>query len=159
MAGSSTINTWDYTGEDFIINGNANATSTLTATSNIVLANIPGMSVNLVAGGTYMVDIMIVGVSAAAGGINLKFAGNGTASAVNITTWNYNGTTLNAVTNITALSSSLTTNAAQYTNIQASGVLTVGVGGSFTLQAAQNTGNGTSSTVLFGSYMTFTRIS
>lgn len=151
--------TYDFTGEDFIINGNANATSTLTATSNTTFANIPGMSVNLVAGGTYMVDIMLVTTGAASGGIKVAFAGNGTASALNLTSWNYNGTTLNAVTNITALASSLTANAAAVTNVQTSGVVTVGVGGSFTLQAAQNTSNGTSTTVVFGSYMTFTRIS
>ena len=144
---------------DAIQNGNMTSTGTLTATSNTTLANITGLSYTATAAGTYNFHIHLTGVSGASGGLKVAFAGTATATSFTSTCWDYNGTTLNAVTTQTTLGSSMIANTASYSDLVCDGAIVVNAGGSLALQAAQNASNATSTTVLPNSSMTFGRTS
>ena len=65
-----------------------------------------GLQAALTAGGVYNLRLRVNGSANAGGGLKLALTGFGnlTASALNCTTWNYNGTTINAVTNVFSFS-------------------------------------------------------
>ena len=157
---TNTPNTFDFAGEDFITNGFVVCTSTLTLTSTTTLTAVPGMTVN-VNKGTYIIYGHIAGTADANGGLELVLAGTATVSAANVTCWNYNGTTINAVTNVTALGSShpLTNQKAVYTDCEIEGVIVFSQPGSVILQATENTSDSTSTTVLVNSYLVLDRVS
>ena len=156
---------------DAITNQNVAVTTAFSATSSTTYANVAGASAvgnlsssniatgNLTAAGVYKIRGHLQGTAAASGGIKIILNGTATATSLGITTWNYNGTTLNAVTNITALSSALSSNAAAYTDLVIDGTITVNASGTLYLQAAQNTSNATATTITTASYLEFVRIS
>ena len=137
------------------------STATLTATSNTTLAAVTGLALAVVAGGTYKIRGQLQGTAAASGGIKAQFIASGglTLTSANITGQNYNGTTLNTQTNVTALATDFSNSAAAYTNLYFDGTFVVNAAGTITIQAAQNTSNATSTTVAIGSYMELVRIS
>lgn len=137
---------------------NAICTSSLSATTSTVLANVTGLSLNLVAGGVYRVQAHLTGASGASGGLKVAFGGTATATSSTTTAWDYNGTTINAVTTQTTWGSAAMANTAIYTDLIIEGSITVAAAGTVTLQAAQNASNGTATTVLVGSTMTFSRL-
>ena len=128
--------------------------------SNTTLANLVGLSLPLVAGGTYRIRGQLQGAAAASGGIKaaLTAASGLTLTSANVTGWNYNGSTLNAVTNVTALAADFSNSAAAYTNLLFDGSFVVNAAGNVQLQAAQNTSNATATTVALGSYVEVLRI-
>lgn len=136
---------------DQISNLNAQSTATLSKTNDAALANIVGLSIPLTAGATYNMRLRLNGTSGATGGVKVSLAGSGFGiTTMNVTTWNYNGTTLNAVTNVTALGTALTDVAAVYTDIVAEGTFVVATGGNLIVQGAQHASNGTATTFLGG---------
>lgn len=154
----STPNTMDEAGIDWIINGNLASTGTLTATSNTTYATVPGFNC-VVQIGTYIITGHLTGVSGATGGLKVQLSTTATVGTASITTGNYNGTTQNALTTITALTSALTSQAAIYTDLYIDGVIVFTEPGVLSLQAAQLVSNSTSTTVLVNSYLSITRVS
>lgn len=154
---TNTNNTLDFDGQDIVFNSKHICTTALSVTSSTTPVAITGLTGVCQSGGIYIIEGHLSGTAAASGGIKLTFGGTATFSAVNITTWDYNGTTLNAVTNITASSSSLMANAAAYTDVIIQGVLVCTNGGTVILQMGQNTSNATSSTVAVNSYLRVSR--
>lgn len=146
------------TANDLISNDFMQSTATLTATSNTTLASVTGLSVPLTGSGVYNFHIHLNGTSGASGGLKVAMGGTATATAFNSTCWDYNGTTINAVTNQTTLGSSMMANTAAYTDLVCEGSVTVNAAGTFLLQAAQNASNGTATTVLVGSQMSVQRV-
>lgn len=142
-----------------IQNGNVRCTSTLTAQTNSTLAAITGLSVTVTSGGVYNLRIRLNGTAGASGGLKVAMGGTATVSQSNVTAWNYNTTTINAVTNQTTWGSNITAATAIFTDLIAEGSFVVTTGGTVTVQAAQNATNGTATTVLPGSFMTIGRIS
>ncbi len=138
------------------------STATLTATSSTTLATATGLtSTTLVAGGTYQISGMLQGTAAASGGIKAALVASSglTVTSLNVTGINYNGTTINAQTNVTALGSDFSSSSAVYTNLYFSGSFVVNAAGVLNVQAAQNTSNASSTTVVIGSYFNLIRIS
>lgn len=152
---SPTITTATLT--DPIESGNMTSSATLTATSNTTLAAITGLTYNATSGAVYNFHIHLTGVANASGGLKVAFGGTASATSFTSTCWNWNGTTINAVTTQTTYSSSLTAQTAAYTDLVCDGTVTVNAAGTFILEAAQNASFGTSTTVLSGSSMTFQR--
>ncbi len=128
--------------------------------SNATLANLVGLALPVVAGGTYRVRGMLQGTAAASGGLKatLAAASGLTLTSVNVTGFNYNGSTLNAVTTVTAIPADFSNSAAAYTNLVFDGSFVVNAAGTLQLQAAQNTSNATATTVALGSYVELLRI-
>lgn len=141
-------------------------------TSNTTLAAVPGLAAYgaheitgqfstglLVAGATYVISGHINGTSGASGGIKLTLnGGTATATTLYMNAINYNGATINAVTNTTALSSSIGNATAIYTDVYFDGVLVVNAAGTLIVQAAQNASNGTATTITTTSYLCVERI-
>ena len=138
---------------------NAVCTASLNAQTNTTFAAITGLSLTVVTGGTYIVDAHLIGSSGAVGGLKAAMGGTATATSSNVTSWNYNGTTINAVTNQTVWGSNLTATAAIYTDLIIQGSVVVQTGGTVTLQAAQQASSGTNTTVLSGSVLALSRVS
>lgn len=135
-------------------------TGAFSATSNTTLANVTGMSVNLVAGATYIIDIYLAGTAGASGGIKVSLGG-GTATATSFAadSWLYNGTTVAGQTQSTTYSGNQVATTAAFTTCFITGTIVVNAGGTFVVQAAQNASNGTATTIAVNSNMTLTRVS
>lgn len=136
----------------------AYATSTLTATSNTTLALIPGMTVTLLAGAVYDVELYITGTANASGGLKVALGGTATATSLSIDTWVYNSTAVAAQGVVTSLASNLVANTGAFTTLFASGTIQVNAGGTLTVTAAQNVSFATASTFLVNSNIVLTRI-
>ena len=135
------------------------SSAVLTATSNTVLAPVTGLTVNLITGATYIWDIYLQGTAGASGGLKVAFGGTATATSFASDSWMYNGATLAAQLQATSFASNLIAANAIYTTAYLTGTMVVNAGGTVTIQAAQNTSNGTSTTVAVLSNMTFVRVS
>lgn len=146
---------------DVIDNDVVRCSSTLTATSNTTLATATGLSINLTAGATYRIRGHLYGTAAAAGGLKAQLIASNSLSltSAEITGVNYNGVTTNARTTVTALAADFANSNAAYTDCEFEGTLVVNAAGTINLQAAQNTSNASSTTVLAGSFMEVRRIS
>ncbi len=130
----------------------AEATTTTVYTSSTALTVPQGLVLNLPAG-IYAIHGQLQG----SGNAGLTAELTGTAglalSLANITGWNYNGTTLNAVSNTTALSSDFANFANGFTNVLFDGTLTVSTGGQLQVATAQHTSSTTPTSVITGSYL------
>ena len=131
------------------------ATTTTNYISSTALTVPLGMTTGTILPGVYEVDGYIQGVAPAACGIQVELVG--TAGLVvgfcNITGWNFNGTTTNAVTNSTALSTDLANSAAAYTTILMAGTFQVLTAGQIMVETAQHTSSTATTTVVTGSYL------
>jgi hypothetical protein len=132
--------------------GLTRTTAPFTATSNTVLANITGLTVNVVAGKTYMFRVWAPTTATTAGGV--QFAIAGTATATYIT---YEGNLESAgvftQTRAAALAAPVcSSSTATVGTANITGSITVNAGGTLTVQFAQATSNAAASTVLQGSY-------
>lgn len=144
---------------DAIQNGNAQCTTTLSAQTNTTLAAVTGMAVTVTTGGTYNFRVHLNGTAGASGGLKVAMGGTASMTSSNATSWNWNGTTLNAVTNQTTWGSNNTASTTAYTDLVIEGGFVVQTGGTVTVQAAQNASNGTATTVLPESSLTVQRVS
>lgn len=139
-------------------------------TSNATLANIPGLAAQgtfdptlhatglLRAGATYRLRGHLAGTAGASGGIKVAIGGTCTVTSLYVDGLNYNGTTLNAHGSATALATAFGGANAIYTDFYFDGVVVVNAAGTLTVQAAQNTSNGTATTVTTNSYLEIDRI-
>jgi hypothetical protein len=141
--------------------GQARVTSDKTYTSTTVLADVTGLTVALYAGRTYSFDVYLSFTDAAAGGIQAAMVSDGTltATAIEYDGWIIdsaaNGIKGNAQSAVLGgvVASATTTGTAGV--VQIKGTITVNVAGTIKVQAAQNTTNGTATTVKRGSYVIF----
>jgi hypothetical protein len=154
--GKTSPNAWTFGG--FLKwGGTARAAADFSVASNVALANVPGMSVNLLSGKTYAIEAELSFTDAAAGGVKAAIGGSCTATSIVYDGWvidaaaggikgNAQGAALGA-----AVANTTTTGTAGHITIK--GSITVNVPGTLTIQFAQNTSNATASVVKQGSYL------
>lgn len=133
-----------------------------TFTSNSVLTGLTGLSWTLVSGATYNFDIDLYTTQTTNGGLNLAFKLT-TAVLASMQASPSQGVTstfsqLAQVTNTADQSSFVNNKTAAYTRTSVSGTFVVTTGGTFALQAAQNTSNTDTTTIALGSYARVTRV-
>ena len=139
------------------VNGGT-ATGTFSQASNTTLSTVTGMAASVVTGGIYKFEVYAPVTNSATGGVNLALTGI-TVSSIEANTLDYNGTTINANTNITAISSSLVNSATACTLVISKGSFTASSDGTLQVQAAQTASNSTATTVTNGAYLSVTRLS
>lgn len=142
------------------ISGNTvRASATVTANANTTLANITGL-VQTVVPGTYSFRADLAGTSGASGGWKLAFKYTGTVVSVLQATGIAFTASAAAVANTTTTTDQTSLIAVTAANVAGMiyGTMVVTTGGTVQLQFAQNASNGTDSTLVLGSSMTFTRI-
>ena len=138
---------------------------TLTANTNTTLAAVPGLTVPVLAGASYIYEVYLQGVSGASGGLKVSMYGSSTTATFTAgyaDSWMYNGTTVAGQTQTQAASGNQIATNAIYSSATITGSFTTTAStgaGNFAVMAAQNTSNGTSTTVLAGSYVCLTRVS
>ncbi len=134
-------------------------TTALALTNQNTLTQVPGMTVNVNAGATYMVDMYLSTTASAGGGIAVNL-GQGTSAAATFTadTWMYNGTTVQAQGTTSALTTSLPTFTGLVTAVTTSGSFICTKTGTLAVFVGQNTGGTASTTTVnVGSYINLTR--
>lgn len=123
-------------------------------TSSVVLTNVTGLSVLVRANRVYNFDVYLSCTDAAAGGVQAAIAGTATATNIIYDGWLIDTNTIKGQTNSTALATAVassTTTATAGLVIIIKGTITAATSGTLTVQFAQNTSNGTPSTVKQGS--------
>lgn len=143
---------------DAIQNGNAICTTQLSRTSSTALTNIVGLSVNVTAAGKYNFRAHLAGAANASGGVQVAIGGTATATSLQATAWNWNGTTINAVSSATALATGFGGATAAYTDVIIEGSIVVNGAGTLTVQAAQNASFASATTVNINSNFTVSRV-
>lgn len=130
------------------------ATTTTNYVSSTALTVPQGLTLNIPAG-TYSIHGYIQGVGPAVAGILVELTGTAglALSFANLTGWNYNGTTLNALTNVTALSTDMAGSANAYTNVVFEGSVIISTGGELQVVTAQHTSSTATCSVVTGSYI------
>ena len=129
-------------------------------TSDTTLANVPGLSVNVLAGATYVFRAYLPVTTTLTPGIKIAIAGTSTWTSVNETAYAYTAIAIATANNVTATSGTVLINAAAaYTNILVEGTVKINTAGTLTVQMAQSTSNGTATSVLVNASFTVTRVS
>ncbi len=139
--------------------GRTRVSTQFDSTSDTTLSDIPGLSVNVVAGDTYKFESILYTTSNVAGGVKFAIAGTATATAIIYECIVQNATVTSAQTRATALATAVggvTAVTVAYARI--TGTITVSASGTLTTQAAQNASNGTATSVLVGSTFTVEKI-
>lgn len=135
--------------------GETRVTTPFTATSNVTPANITGLSVTVLAGGTYAFEADLYTTSNVGAGIQVAIAGTATATAITYDcTFTDGGSLVSPITGTqrsSALGSAVGATAATNAWAKCQGTITVNAGGTLTVQFAQNVSNASASTVLAGS--------
>ncbi|MFN0108513.1 MAG: hypothetical protein ACKVZH_06630, partial [Blastocatellia bacterium] len=133
-------------------NGEARVTTQFDKTSDTTLANITGLTINVVAGRTYSFKAVLYTTSNVAGGVKAAIAGTATATAIRYEAVVIDNSVIAAQTRATALGTAVggvTTVTAAMVII--TGTITVNAAGTLTVQFAQNASNASASSVLTGS--------
>lgn len=159
-AGTIAANTAGSKLTDPINLGNLASTAELDATSNTTLATIAGLtSPTLTAGKTYLLHGHLSTSSGASGGIKVQFtaAGGLTLTSASITCLGRNGATVGLNTTTTAIGAPCYAQTAAVTDIWIDGAIVVNASGTFSLQAAQNASNATTTKVLVNSFLSVQR--
>jgi hypothetical protein len=124
-------------------------------TGNITLTDVAGLSANVVAGQTYSFDAYL-SCTAGAGGVKAAIGGTATAASIIYDGYLLDTNAIKGQAHSAALggavASSLTTAAAGLI-VRIHGAITVNVGGTLTVQFAQNTANAAASVVKAGSWL------
>ena len=134
----------------------ARVSADVAVTSSTTLANVAGLSFAVASGNTYSFDVYLTCTDAAAGGVKAAIAGTATATSIVYDGYVIESNAIKGQANATALGTAVassTTTATSGIVIRIQGTITVNAGGTLTVQFAQNTSNGTASTVKRGSYM------
>ncbi|MDE2233460.1 MAG: hypothetical protein KGJ90_05115 [Patescibacteria group bacterium] len=147
--------------DTLVAGGQAVTTATFNIVNTTTLANVTGLSVNVLNSGTYRIRGLLAAIGAAGNGVGVKAAIGGTATLTSgqIKGENFNGTTYNATTWVTALGSDLANFANTCTDVKIDGTIVVNAAGTITVQAAQATANATTTTITKGSFLELLRIS
>lgn len=136
--------------------GQQRVTADVAFTSTTTPAVVTGLSETVVAGRNYSFDAYLSWTDAAAGGIQCTINGTATATAIRYDGWIVdsaaNGIKGNAAA--TALGGVVASATTTGTNgvVQIKGTMTVNAGGTMEVRCAQNTSNGTATTIKQGSY-------
>ena len=133
-------------------------TAAFDKTSDTALANVPALTVTLVAGNNYRFEAWLHTTANASGGVKVSMGGTATAGAIIYDgNWFYGANTFHW--RYTALAESHgVTAAATDAFVQVMGLISVTVGGTLTVQFAQNASFATKSTVNIGSTLMVERI-
>lgn len=132
--------------------GQSRAAAQFDVTSNVTLANVPGLTVNVTATKTYSFNATIYTTSNIAGGVQAAIGGTATATAIIYEGETTAAAAVGAQTRATALGTTvggITT--VTVARIDIVGTITVNAGGTLTVQFAQNASSGSASSVLVGS--------
>lgn len=143
----------DGSGNLSILNLNTRVASPFAVTSSAVLTNVTGLSVPVVAAGKYSFEAVLFTTATSGGGIQAAIAGTATATSILYEGLLVSGAAIVAQTRSTALGGAVGSSGTATTGtIRISGTIVVNAGGTLTVQFAQNTTNGSPSTVLAGSW-------
>jgi hypothetical protein len=136
-------------------------TTQVDVADSTTLVNVTGMVTGVLLPGTYEVDINLLTTAGASGGVKaaLKW---GTASMITSTAFNVNGLAAAAIANTKFTTStdaaSIIAATTAYVGVRVTGTIVIAKSGTLQLQIAQNASNGTATSALVGSHMTFTPI-
>lgn len=136
----------------------ARCTTQTNYTASTTLANVTGMSVNVLAAGVYGFRAYIAGTATANGGLKLAISGTATATSISYTGTHKNNATTNASTTTTTLGDAVGAATAVFTDGFIEGTIVVNAAGTLTVQAAQNASHADTSSVYVNSYFLVTRI-
>ena len=146
---------------DPIITMHKASTSVLTKNANTTFALIPGLTVALAAGRTYVIrGHLTITASNASGGIKVAIATPDTLTLTSgtISGLNVNNATVNATTTATALASAFGHATAAVTDVWFEGSVVVNAAGTLEIHAAQNAAHASDMTVGVGSTLSVTRV-
>lgn len=133
--------------------------ATFTKTSSAALATVTGLSANLAAGKTYTYEMVLYLTAGATGGVQVDLAG-GTATATSLISegqLNAGNTATNNTRSSTLATVMCSAAGATVYTCLINGSIVTNAAGTFAPRFAQNTSNGTPSTVVIGSYMKVTQ--
>ena len=134
-------------------------TASTTVNASTTLVNVTGLSVNVLAGGTYVFDINLATTSGASGGTKVALGGTSTWTSINTTTWSYTASAVAVNTGTTATpGTSIAGSTAANIATIARGTVVVNAAGTLTVMFAQNASNGTDSVVLPNSWFRVTKV-
>lgn len=158
LTGTQTLTNKTLT--DFINTDAKASTSQLDVTSSTVLVNVPGLSVNVNAAGTYAFHVHLATTANASGGVKVGLGGTSTWTSINTTGYGYTASAVAVTTGTTATpGTAVVTDTAAVIGVVLEGTVVVNAAGTITVQFAQNASNGAASSVFVNSYMELTRIS
>ena len=138
--------------------GGSRVSTQFDKTTDTTLANVTGLTATLLASGTYVFRARLTTTAGAAGGMKCAISGTVTPTSIAYSGWNYNGTTVNAVSKTTTLGNAVGAATAVTTDFIIEGTIVVTTGGTITVQMAQNASDGTASSVLVNSSFKVERI-
>jgi len=125
-------------------------TASFDKTSDTTLANITGLSVNVLAGKIYKFEATLYCTSNVGGGVKFSIGGTATATAVIFEGLTIQGTITQGRSSVLGSPVGQVTAVTQSQTI-IRGTINVNAGGALTVQFAQNASNGAASSVLAGS--------
>jgi len=134
-------------------------TSALTKNASTTLESITGLSATLVAGGTYVVRVVLPCTAGASGGIKvaLNTSDTLTLTSSNITAKIMTASALAVATTTSGLNTGVGATSAAVL-VELSATVVVNAAGTLVVQAAQNASNGTDTVVLANGSMTVIRV-
>jgi hypothetical protein len=139
--------------------GTKRVSSQFDKTNDTTLANVTGLSVNVVASKTYRFEAILYTTSNSGGGVKFAIGGTATATAIIYEAIVHDAAAISAETRATSLGTAVGgVTAVTAANCRLTGTITVNAAGTLTLQFAQNASNGTASSVLVGSTFTVNEI-
>ena len=133
-------------------------TAAFDKTSDTALANIPDLTVTLVAGKNYRFEAWLHTTTNASGGVKVSMAGTATAGAIIYDANSFYGANTIHYRYTALAESHGATAAATDAFVQIMGLISVTVGGTLTVQFAQNASFATKSTVNIGSTLMVWRL-
>lgn len=136
----------------------ASQASQVNVANSTTFATVGSLSVSVIASGRYAFRVVAPVTCGAAGGIKFAIGGTCTVTDITYTGWNYNGTTLNAVTTTTTKGNAVAAATAVATHVIIEGWVRVNAAGTLLVQMAQNVSDGTNSSVLIGATFTLDRL-
>ena len=129
------------------------------STTSTALSAVSGLSVSTVSSATYVFEAYLQGTANAAAGLKVGMGqGTATVSSFASDSWMYNGTTVSGQTQSASYAGPQIASTAAFTTATITGTVVTNAAGTFTIQAAQNAANATSTTILKNSYLLLTRI-
>lgn len=131
-------------------------TGDFTKQNSTALANVTGLSATLVSAGVYRFKASLHSTSGASGGVKVALSGTATATSISAVATIF-GATSSVTARVTALDSA-TGSTIIAPEIVIDGIIVCNVGGTFTVQFAQNASNAAASTVYTNSSFTVVKI-
>lgn len=140
-----------------LLNLKTRVATDFSVTSSITLANVPGLSVNLLAGRTYSFEaVLLVKSGAHAGGVQAAISGTATATDIRYDGFcmDTGGTPVHGYVQAAALGTQVAAGVtlSDASTVYIHGTITVNAGGTLTVQAAQNSSSATPTVFARGSF-------